>query len=136
MVKAALIHHMNVPIDDIERARDFYGRILGLREIRRPNVGRPGLWFGCGSNELHLSVQPGLKGGRTALSFHPAERPDRLGGHVAFTMTGSVDDIARHLEAEGVRYARGTAGLPQIFCEDPAGNLVELNTGWMQEPLK
>ena len=136
MVKAAMIHHMNVAIDDIDNARNFYGRVLGLPEIKRPDVGRPGLWFGCAPNELHLSIQPGLKGGRTGMSLQPAERPDRLGGHVAFTMNGSVDDIARHLEAEGVPYVRGTAGLPQIFCEDPAGNLVELNSGWAQEPVK
>jgi len=133
MVRAAMIHHMNVPIDDIACARDFYGRVLGLREIKRPDVGRPGLWFGCGANELHLSVQPGLRGGRTAMSLHPNDRPDRAGGHVAFTMTGSLDAIARHLEDQRIPYARGRAGLPQIFCEDPAGNLVELNTGWAQE---
>jgi catechol 2,3-dioxygenase-like lactoylglutathione lyase family enzyme len=118
MVKAAMIHHMNVPIDDIDRARDFYGRVLGLPQIKRPDVGRPGLWYGCGANELHLSVREGLRG-----------------GHVAFTMSGSLDEIARHLEAERIPFARGRAGLPQIFCEDPAGNLVELNTGWVQEPL-
>jgi glyoxylase I family protein len=136
MVKASMIHHMNVPIDDIDAARDFYGGVLGLPEIKRPNVRQPGLWFGCAANELHLSVRPGLRGGRTTMSLHPNERPDRLGGHVAFTMNGSVDDIAGHLEARGIAYVRGTAGLPQIFCEDPAGNLVELNTGWAQEPLK
>lgn len=135
MVKAAMIHHMNVPIDDIDRARDFYGRVLGLPEIKRPNVGRPGLWFGCGANELHLSVQPGLRGGRSAMSLQPNDRPDRAGGHVAFTMSGSLDDIAKHLDGERIPYARGRAGLPQIFCEDPAGNLVELNTGWAQERL-
>jgi catechol 2,3-dioxygenase-like lactoylglutathione lyase family enzyme len=135
MVKAAMIHHMNVPIDDVDRARDFYGRVLGLPEIRRPDVGRPGLWFGCGANELHLSVQPSLRGGRTAMSLHPGDRPDRAGGHVAFTMSGSLDDIGRHLEAAGIPHVRGRAGLPQIFCEDPAGNLVELNTGWAQERL-
>jgi catechol 2,3-dioxygenase-like lactoylglutathione lyase family enzyme len=136
MVKASMIHHMNVPIDDIGRAREFYGRILGLPEIKRPNVGRPGLWFGCGTNELHLSVQEGLRGGRTAMSLHPNERPDRSGGHVAFTMSGSLDEIGRHLETEKIPHARGTAGLPQIFCEDPAGNLVELNTGWAQEAVR
>ena len=135
MVKAAMIHHMNVAIDDVDKARTFYGGILGLPEIKRPNVGRPGLWFGCGANELHLSVQPGLRGGQTGLSLQPTERPDRLGGHVAYTMSGSLDDVARHLEAAGVPYVRGRAGLPQIFCEDPAGNLVELNTGWTQQPL-
>jgi glyoxylase I family protein len=135
MVRASMIHHMNVPIDDIGTARDFYGRVLGLAEIKRPDVGRPGLWFGCGANELHLSVQPALRGGRTAMSLQPTDRPDRAGGHVAFTMSGSLDDIARCLEAERIPYARGRAGLPQIFCEDPAGNLVELNTGWTQQPL-
>ena len=135
MVKASMIHHMNVAIDDVHRARDFYGQILGLEEIKRPAVGRPGLWFGCGSNELHLSVQPHLGGGSSGMSLQPTERPGRSGGHVAFTMSGSLDDIARHLEAVGVPYARGRAGLPQIFCEDPAGNLVELNTGWQQVPV-
>lgn len=136
MVKATMIHHMNVPIHDIDCARDFYGRILGLSEIRRPAVGRPGLWFGCGANELHLSVQPGLRGGRSRLPLQPSERPDRAGGHVAFSMTGTLDDIAALLRDERVPYERGQAGLPQIFCEDPAGNLVELNTGWAQEPLR
>ena len=135
MVKAAMIHHMNVVIDDVGTARDFYGRILGLPELKRPDVARPGLWFGCGGNELHLSVQPGVRGGRTRMSLHPNERPDRLGGHVAFTMSGGLDDIAQHLKAESVPFVRGAAGLPQIFCEDPAGNLVELNTGWAQERL-
>lgn len=135
MVKASLIHHMNVAIDDVDHAREFYGRVLGLPEIKRPNVGRPGLWFGCGANELHLSVQPDLRGGPTGMSLQPTDRPGRSGGHVAFTMSGGLDDIARHLEASGIAYTRGRAGLPQIFCEDPAGNLVELNTGWTQEPL-
>ena len=40
MVKAALMHHMNLAIDDVEKARDFYGRVLGLQEIKRPNTGR------------------------------------------------------------------------------------------------
>ena len=51
-------------------------------------------------------------------------------------MNVAIDDVARLLEAAGVPYVRGRAGLPQIFCEDPAGNLVELNTGWTQEPLR
>jgi catechol 2,3-dioxygenase-like lactoylglutathione lyase family enzyme len=109
MIKAAMIHHMNVAIDDVDEARAFYAGILGLSEIERPNVGRPGLWFGCGANELHLSVQPGLRGGRTGLSLQPTERPERLGGHVAYTMSGSLDDIARHLEGAGIPYRRWTS---------------------------
>lgn len=51
-------------------------------------------------------------------------------------MSGTLDDIAKHLETAAIPYARGKAGLPQIFCEDPAGNLVELNTGWTQQPVR
>jgi catechol 2,3-dioxygenase-like lactoylglutathione lyase family enzyme len=135
MVKTKLIHHQLLVVDDLEKTRDFYGRILGLTEIKRPNTGRTGLWFGCLSNELHISVRAGIKGGRTGMTLQPMERPEREGRHVAFTMDGSLDDIAKHLEVEGVPYVRGTAGLPQIFCEDPAGNLIELNTGWRQEAI-
>ena len=133
MVKAKLIHHQLLVVDDLEKARDFFGRILGITEIKRPNTGRAGLWFGCLSNELHISVRTGIKGGRTGMSLQPMERPEKEGRHVAFTMEDSLDDIAKHLEEKGVPYVRGTAGLPQIFCEDPAGNLIELNTGWKQE---
>ena len=43
-------------------------------------------------------------------------------------MNVAIDEVA-------IPYVRGTAGLPQIFCEDPAGTLVELDTGWTQERL-
>ena len=135
MVKTKLIHHQLLVVDDMDATRDFYGRVLGLTEIKRPSTGRTGLWYGCLSNELHISVRDGIKGRPTGLSLQPGEREGREGRHVAFTMDGSLDDIAALLEAEGIPYARGTLGLPQIFCEDPAGNLIELNTGWAQEPL-
>jgi len=134
MVRAKHIHHMNIVVNDLEKARDFYGRILGLPAIKRPNIAQPGLWFGCEANELHISFRQELQGGRTNLSLHGQER-GKEGRHVAFTMDGSLDDIATHLEAESVPYVRGTAGLPQIFCEDPSGNFIELNTGWYQAPL-
>ena len=113
MVRASMIHHMNVPIDDIGTARDFYGRVLGLAEIKRPDVGRPGLWFGCGANELHLSAQPGLRGGRTTLSLQPTDRPDRADGHVAFTMSGSLDEIARCLEPSASPTRGGAPACPR-----------------------
>ena len=134
MVKAKHMHHMTLIVKDVEKARDFYGRILGLPEIKRPGIGVAGLWFGHLSNELHILVNEQLEGGRTGMSLIGQER-GREGRHVAFTLDGTLDDIAGDLEAEGIAYVRGTAGLPQIFCEDPDGNFVELNTGWYQEPL-
>ena len=136
MVRTKLIHHQLLIVNDIEAARDFYGRVLGVTEIKRPNPSRPGLWFGCLSNELHISVRKNVLGRPSGLSLQPQEREGREGRHVAFNMDASLDEVAQLLEREGIPYARGTVGLPQIFCEDPAGNLVELNNGWEQEPLK
>ena len=51
MVKASMIHHMNVTIDDVDKAREFYGQVLGLPEIKRPNVGGRG----CGSGVRPMS---------------------------------------------------------------------------------
>lgn len=137
MVTTRLIHHQLLVVNDVDKTRDFYGRILGLTEIKRPNTNRPGLWFGCLSNELHISVRPDIiKGRPSGLSLQPGEREGREGRHLAFSMDGSLDEVAELLEREGIPYVRGTAGLPQIFCEDPAGNLVELNTGWEQERVR
>lgn len=135
MVKTKLIHHQLLVVGDLEKTRDFYGRVLGLTEIKRPNTGRKGLWFGCLSNEIHISVRDDIPTGPSGLSLNPREREGREGRHVAFTMDGTIDEIAHALKAEGIPYHKGTAGLPQLFCEDPAGNLIELNTGWAQAPV-
>ena len=60
MLKTALMHHMNLAIDDVEKARDFYGQVLDLQEIKRPNTGRLDVHF----------VSPA-----------PVERHARVGGH-------------------------------------------------------
>ncbi len=135
MVKAKHIHHMTLIIKDAEKARDFFGRVLGIPEIKKPDPNMKVVWFGCEGNELHLMINDNLKGGRTDLSLVGQER-DREGRHVAFTLDGSLDDIAATLETEHIPYHRGTGGLPQIFCEDSDGNFLELNTGWYQKPLK
>ena len=79
-------------------------------------------------------MKDNVLGRPSELSLHPQEREGREGRPIAFTMDGSLDEIAELLESEGIPYVRGTAGLPQIFCEGPAGNLVELNLGWVQQP--
>ena len=47
MVKVKHIHHMNLAVIDMDNAKDFYGRALGLQQIKRPDIGSPGVWFGC-----------------------------------------------------------------------------------------
>src|SRR5438445_13315288 len=51
------IAHVNLSIDDVEKARAFYRDVLGLAEAARPaDAGRAGCWFALGAVELHLSL--------------------------------------------------------------------------------
>ena len=135
MVAAKQIHHMTLIVNDEEKTRDFFVRILGLREIKKPNPNLSVIWFGMESNELHCMVNPAqVEDGRTDMSLVGQERGFE-GRHVAFTVTENLDEVASVLESENIPYHRGTAGLPQIFCEDPSGNFIEINTGWYQAPL-
>ena len=48
-------------------ARGFYGRLLGLPELEKPEALRGGgVWFAAGAQELHVGV---------ADDFMPARRP-------------------------------------------------------------
>ena len=42
-----------------EAARSFYGDLLGMEELPKPAAlaGRGGVWFACGSQQLHVGVQ-------------------------------------------------------------------------------
>lgn len=44
-------------------ARRFYGALLGLVEIEKPETlrGRGGVWFGCGEQQLHVGSRMGFR---------------------------------------------------------------------------
>ena len=49
-----LLHHISLPVADVERSRRFYREIMRLAEIARPDFPFPGAWFRLGDRELHL----------------------------------------------------------------------------------
>jgi catechol 2,3-dioxygenase-like lactoylglutathione lyase family enzyme len=108
---------LTVPVEGLERAREFYGGILGLREVARPPEleSRPGIWYSFGATELHIQTRPEV--------MPPGDR------HPAFV----VDDLDAwhdHLAARGI----DVIDQPTIFnrrrfnVRDPFGNLLELMT--------
>jgi catechol 2,3-dioxygenase-like lactoylglutathione lyase family enzyme len=54
-------------------ARRFYGTLLGLVEIEKPELlrRRGGVWFRCGEQQLHVGVEAGFVPANKA---HPAIR--------------------------------------------------------------
>lgn len=118
MPKVTALDHVQVamPQGQEAAARAFYGGVLGLPEIAKPEslAARGGVWFQCGHQQLHLGVEE---------DFRPAKK-----AHPAFVVD-DLDAIAWSLEAQGFRVVADSvqlAGSRRAFTEDPFGNRVEL----------
>lgn len=117
------LHHVSLTVSNLEQAKDFYGRILGLPEIERPNFNFPGAWYGIGSQQLHLIVYPSSQTIRQNKNLSSRE------GHFALRVENYHDALnwlkQNHIEV--LEKPNSKSGFAQIFCADPDGNLIELN---------
>jgi catechol 2,3-dioxygenase-like lactoylglutathione lyase family enzyme len=95
-------------------ARDFYGNLLGLREIEKPESlrARGGCWFVCGSQQLHIGVEK---------DFRPAKK-----AHPAFAAS-NLNDLRQALLARGAKVTDDASipGVRRFHTEDPWGNRLE-----------
>jgi catechol 2,3-dioxygenase-like lactoylglutathione lyase family enzyme len=95
--------------------RAFYGRLLGLEELPKPEPlrARGGAWFRAGAQELHVGVEEPFAPARKA---HPGLVVDDLGA------------VEARLAAAGVHLERDTAveGTARGHVADPFGNRLEL----------
>ena len=44
MIEIDSFHHVSICVTDIDKAKHFYGEILGFPEIERPPFDFPGAW--------------------------------------------------------------------------------------------
>jgi predicted enzyme related to lactoylglutathione lyase len=98
-------------------ARRFYGHLLGLAELPKPETlrGRGGVWFACGDHQLHVGI---------AEPFAPATK-----AHPALLVRlADLDRLARRLEAAGspVQWDDAIPGTRRFYTTDPWGNRIEL----------
>ncbi len=100
-----------------EMARAFYGNVLGLHEIEKPEALRKkgGVWFSLGTGELHVGLEE---------LFSPARK-----AHPAFLVRDLLE-LRRTLEAAGVpisdEEADSIPGVRRFHVSDPFGNRIEL----------
>ena len=118
------LHHVSVCVSDLATAKRFYGEVLALRELPRPDLGFPGAWYAVGaSQELHLIVHP------PARTVRGTRDIDGRDGHFAFRVADYQATLAR-LRAHGIpmiESARNATPWAQIYVTDPDGNVIELN---------
>jgi catechol 2,3-dioxygenase-like lactoylglutathione lyase family enzyme len=99
-------------------ARAFYGALLGLPELPKPEPMRAsgGVWFALGAQELHIGVEAGFT---PAAKAHPA---------LAVDGDAELDALAERLAQAGakVEWDDRYPGVRRFFTADPWGNRVEL----------
>ena len=101
-----------------ENARRFYGEVLGLEEMSRPEGlrERGGVWFRAGGQELHLGTHD---------AHAAAKRP-----HPGFRVESvtALEELALRVEGAGfaVEWDEGITGRKRFYTRDPFGNRVEL----------
>ena len=110
------IDHVQVaaPAGCEEQARAFYGELLGLEELPKPEAlaVRGGCWFKAGAQELHIGVEE---------PFAPARK-----AHPSFVVS-NLDGLARRLAAAGIEVAYDDLipGTKRFEAADPFGNRLE-----------
>jgi catechol 2,3-dioxygenase-like lactoylglutathione lyase family enzyme len=113
------LHHVSFAIQDLDASKRFFGSVLGLEEVERPNFSFPGAWYALGDRQLHLIVE-------SSAGRQSADRISRS-DHMALEV-GNLDSVKKVLQAAGIEYGEGSnqaLGMDQIFCRDPDGHVIE-----------
>ncbi len=126
-MKADKVVHFEIPADDMERARDFYGSVFGWTLKDWP-MADGSKYIGASSVEVdettHLPKEAGaINGGivpRTAVAPTPV-----LAMHVA-----SIDEAIKKIEAKGGKVTRPKVDIGGMgsyaYATDSEGNVIGL----------
>ena len=104
-----------IPRGTEEEARRFYGRLLGLEEIEKPDALKPngGMWYAVAGVQLHVGVEEAVA---------PSKR------HPAFEVE-DAKGVRAYLVENGVR-TKDEPDIPGVVHRfsffDPFGNRIEL----------
>ena len=127
-----VLHHVSLPVTDLERSRRFYREVVGLEEIERAPIPVPGAWFRLGDRELHLVAGE-------AAAVHGVDGTDPRQHHFAVRVA-SYWGALEHLRRQGYRedadggdprrvlaLPHSVVGYPQLYLLDPDRHLIEVN---------
>ncbi len=111
-----LLDHIQlaIPINEEANARTFYGDLLGLQELEKPDAlkARGGCWFQVEALQFHLGVEA---------DFKPAKK-----AHPAFRVI-DYDSLQQRLEQAGfiVTPDDMLKDIERFYTHDPFGNRLE-----------
>jgi catechol 2,3-dioxygenase-like lactoylglutathione lyase family enzyme len=116
------LDHVQVaaPAGSEDDARRFYGELLGMAELPKPEAlaARGGVWFACGDRQLHVGIAEPFA---PATKAHPALLFDAAG----------LTRLAERLTAAGctVQWDNAIPSTRRFYTADPWGNRIEVVGG-------
>jgi catechol 2,3-dioxygenase-like lactoylglutathione lyase family enzyme len=129
------LEHVLVLSDDIEAARDFYERAVGLRTGERPPLPFDGYWLYAGDTAcLHIADRTSYRAHAKTMGLAVDEGGTGMPGsgpvdHIAFR-AADYAAVSERLERAGVAAVLNEVpggGPRQFFVHDPDGVRVEIN---------
>lgn len=127
------IEHVLLQTEDIEKTRDWYVRVLGMRAGHAPDFKFPVCWLYLGEKDVVHVTQSGANTSENRKRYvgqqSDATRGSGAIDHIAFRCTG-LKEMMAHLRSLGVPFRErmvSDQGLYQLFLFDPNEVKVELN---------
>lgn len=114
------INHITIRVNDIERAEEFYGDILGFELVRK--MGQSMAVYKVGDEDTLVLVE-------AETSYDPSSRDYRV-DHFGFYLDSEdeVDEMAEYFREKEVSILSGPANRKRgrfVFVSDPDGNMLE-----------
>ena len=114
----ASLHHVNVTVPKSleDAAKHFYGVVMGLQEVPKPEASRArgGAWYQLGPMQLHLSIEEG----ENCISKR----------HVCYTVS-DLAEAEQRFRSAGVEILPDDVPAPswsRFYVRDPGGNRLEI----------
>ena len=126
--------HVLILADDLEKTKNFYVDLLGLKSGYRPDFPFPGYWLYLNENERAACIHLAKRKQGDGQDYYIGKKDDVKSGsgaidHVAFN-ADNIEEMKKTFEEKSVNYThRKVPGFPleQLFVDDPDGVKVELN---------
>ncbi|PAU95747.1 glyoxalase/bleomycin resistance/dioxygenase family protein [Aliifodinibius salipaludis] len=114
------INHITIRVNDIERAEEFYGDVLGFELVRK--MGKSMAVYRVGEEDTLVLVE-------AETSYDPESRDYRV-DHFGFYLDSEeeVDEMADYFRKKEVSILSGPANRKRgrfVFISDPDGNMLE-----------
>jgi lactoylglutathione lyase len=129
-VKNVMFVHTSIRTSNMERAIDFYTKLLGLKLVSRREIPQ-------NNAEIAFLRNPDARGSTLELTFYRNQKmfsqpdyEDRVFDHIAFEVKDMAKTIVAMREAKVTitdePFRLGASGSLIAFVEDPDGTLIEL----------